>query len=278
MPGPIWENQFDGAQDDLEEFARTPWQEIQYDQGIFWAYFHDLTYEELQPDLFLHAFPICMAMWRHTLMHDTDCDAGDAGFHRALHRSDHVWNMVSEAQRVAVINYFIEGLLERMDAEPLGHPSEPRHFWWLYRLNSLAKVMPLALELFPTWFRCETPGRAMCATEWLWLLTYSSEGWSTLESMVEEDGSIWDAAWRSENLGFLAEYMTAERLYSVAETGAQRLQGTVAANIAAEVGEITELYPKFVQRRITELLAALAVPLRPLNEHWWSPRISATDP
>ena len=84
-PGPprqIWERQFDGFGDKLEKLARTPYDEIDFSD--LWYYHHDLTYVELQPDLFTYLFPVCLMDWHHSLMQNEPCSHACSDFHRGM--------------------------------------------------------------------------------------------------------------------------------------------------------------------------------------------------
>lgn len=275
QPSVITEEQFDGAEHYLREVLRIPWQKFTYGRRFFWAYYHDLTYAELQPDLFAYAFPLCLGRWRYTLMHNRDCSRGDSDFHRSLHRSEFLAGMMTEEQQAAVIGFFIEGMIERMDAEKCFHPKKPRSFHWLDRMNALAKVCPVTEVLLPVWFKAETRGRAMCLIEWLWLLTTPSSDpdgmWDSLDVIVQDEGQIWDAAWRLDNLSFLESFATHETLTAAAEASVNRLKGTRTAGFARGVAELTRKNPEFIRRRLAELVVALAKPLEPGNDYRWDP-------
>ena len=57
-PTEVTESQFDGFDDALRRLATTPYDEIDFSD--LWYYHHDLTYMELQPDLFAYLFPVCL--------------------------------------------------------------------------------------------------------------------------------------------------------------------------------------------------------------------------
>src|SRR4051812_24168340 len=83
-PSQVTEHQFDGFDDDLHRLAQTPWNQIK-DEDL-WYYIHDLSYMELQPDLFAYLFPVCLNFWYQSLLRSTACAVGDAEFHYALFR------------------------------------------------------------------------------------------------------------------------------------------------------------------------------------------------
>jgi hypothetical protein len=109
-PGKVWEQQFDGNNRELAELAQMDWDKIPDD--YFWYYFHDLTYVDLQPDLFRHAFPGCLKYWQETLMRNESAECGDADFHRGLMRGRIAEKMLSEKERRSLHDFFRDGFLD----------------------------------------------------------------------------------------------------------------------------------------------------------------------
>jgi hypothetical protein len=278
MPGPVWEAQFDGCQEDLEELARTPWQEVDYDARYFWSYYHDLTYVELQPDLFRHAFPHCLARWRHTFMLDEPAARGDADFHRALYRGKILDAWLDPHEKDAVLAYFVEGFFERFDAQPIADSISDVRPTFTERLNSLCKIVPFVDRILPRWFACETPSRSMCFIYWLsQLMEDDSEEYyySPLDQMVEDEGSICDAVWLADNLEFFDEFVDTPRILATSTLARKQLAGSVAEGYADGLAALAERHPDFVEARIADLRRALATPMdwQP-TFHWTSRRPS----
>jgi hypothetical protein len=136
-PQEIWERQFDYNDDDLKRIAATPYREI--DRNDLWYYFHDLSYVDLQPDLFDYLFPVCLIDWHDTLMCNQSCSKGDSEFHYGIRQGKIFEKMLTAHQREAVFEFFRDSFLQRIDAEPMSiRPDLSTHpFRWICRFNSL---------------------------------------------------------------------------------------------------------------------------------------------
>ncbi len=229
--------------------------------------------------------PPLLARWRRSLVFEqSDSQERRLEFVPAMHRDEVMNSVVTAEEAQAICAYFAEGLLERMDREPVTHYVGNTGSEWIEELNSISIVAPFAHLVFPAWWRCETEGRAMCALRWLKLLT--EDPMSKLVALrwcyFIEDG------WHEANVKFLREYATSDLLAEVGVAMVNTLKNTDAFRIADEVAERLDIYRDFVQRRMNEYLAVVALP----DPVWarvddddvypeapiWSPRNPATDP
>src|SRR5687768_7294666 len=132
MPGEITEQQFDYFDKNLKKLAHTPWEEIDYSD--LWYYIHDLSYMELQKDLFDYLFPVCLDFWYDSLLKDSAAAVGDADFHNALLQGNIFEKMLNEKQREKIRDFFIDGILDRVELEReyiYQSPEVLRPFGWL---------------------------------------------------------------------------------------------------------------------------------------------------
>ena len=157
-PRRVWERQFDYCDDDLRRLARTPHDRIVFSD--LWYYYHDLTYVELQPDLFDYLFPVCLMDWHQTLMANAPCSHGNSEFHHGLHRGNVLEKMVTPERRDAIHEFFRDSFSERLDAERgfIYVGSKTPAYGWIHRFNSLGVVIPRIDLLWDSWWSLETPG------------------------------------------------------------------------------------------------------------------------
>ena len=113
-PKALEEQQFDHMPDKLWQLSQTPYPKIDFSD--LWYYLGDLTYCELQQDLFDYLFPVCLMDWHFTLMRDESCQH-EFEFHRAMRNGNIFQKMMNNDQRQEVFEFFRDSFLERLDSE-----------------------------------------------------------------------------------------------------------------------------------------------------------------
>jgi hypothetical protein len=277
-PGNVWEQQFDGNNRELAELAQMDWDKIPDD--YFWYYFHDLTYVDLQPDLFRHAFPGCLKYWQETLMRNESAECGDADFHRGLMRGRIAEKMLSEKERRSLHDFFRDGFLDRIEAQCAFPTSgrDPSANGWIGRFNSLGIVAPVVEEIWDAWWRLDNLGKAFSAVMYASGLVYlkgenpiygdwTREGGGGGPYLAETDCSIFDSAWRDDNLAFLKRTLSVEYVTEKLDHAAKILSNQVEAEKAAQVVRDARRRGDVVEIRIDNLLTNLSK-IPPDGELW----------
>ncbi len=165
-PKTIWEKQFDYFDEELQKLAKTDWRSIR-DEDL-WCYFHDMTYVELQPDLFNYLFPVCLNYWYRSLMKNQPAAQGSAEFHHALYKGNVLQKMTPPAQREAIYQFFHDGFIDRIDRER-GFSycgSLTPAYGWISRFNSIGYIAPIIDRIWLSWWNLDCPGKAVSAIEY----------------------------------------------------------------------------------------------------------------
>ncbi|MCA9087244.1 MAG: hypothetical protein KDA90_01275 [Planctomycetaceae bacterium] len=226
----------------------------------------DLTYCELQQDLFDYLFPVCLMDWHFTLMRDESCQH-EFEFHRAMRNGNIFQKMMNNDQRQEVFEFFRDSFLERLDSESESVTStsvrlKPK---WIYRFNSLGMVMPRIDLIWCPWWEMETLGRAVAALEYLSGLMYLEgdnplfrEQKRALPLIFANDSMNFDAGWLEENLDFLKQELTVDFFQSSLSRAVRRLHGHQLENIAQQFLDDLPICRDLVAARIEELPCLLA--------------------
>jgi hypothetical protein len=268
-PKSVWQKQFDHNDETLKQLARCTWDSVP--ECDLWEYFHDLAYMELQPDLFRHVFPACLKFWYDTLFRNEGAERGDADFHRSLMRGNILIKMMTEAERHRLLNYFVDGLLDRIDLERGYELKRNRDGAnaLIGRFNTLGIIAPIIPQIWTSWWQVDTPGKATAAIKYASGLVYfKGENpiylpWTPDEGgggpyLTEWDASIFDHAWLDTNLSFLEETLTCDYLLDRLTCAANQLagepEGPIARRIAVEAKERTDT----ISLRTEDLLLNLA--------------------
>ncbi|MBY0504607.1 MAG: hypothetical protein K2X03_11905 [Bryobacteraceae bacterium] len=270
-PRDVWEKQFDGNDLELARLAQLDWDRVP--DGDLWYYFHDLAYVDLQPNLFRHLFPACLKYWHESLMRNESAAQGDADFHHGLMRGKVLEKILSETERKAVYDFFRDGLLDRIESERgfFYHPSGNRMISsgqssdaWIGRLNSLGIVAPVIQPVWDAWWRLDHPGKAVCAVMYSSGLVYLSNenpiysAW-TPESggggpyLTELDSSIFDWAWREDNLAFLRRTLTVDYVIQKLHQAAEALSAEPEGPLARRVSDDAKTRRDLIELRIDDL-------------------------
>jgi hypothetical protein len=259
----VWERQFDGGDDVLRRIAVTPHDEIDF--ADLWEYFHDLCDVELQPELFAYLFPVCLMDWHQSLMRSEACSHGDSEFHRSLVHGRILERMLTDRRRADVDAFFRDSFLTRLDAErgfqrAAGTPVPG----WVGRLNSPAMIMPRIESIWNSWWKVDTPGRAVCALVYVSGLAYLPGENPLLAPWTRErgfggplvwcnDSHIHDEPWLPANLEFFRATFTPDYVIAKAAQAADRLAAEPEGATARCVADDARRNRALVESRVAEL-------------------------
>ncbi|MGB7932838.1 MAG: hypothetical protein WCH04_11555, partial [Gammaproteobacteria bacterium] len=217
----VTEQQFDGFNDELAELSQMDWDKVP--ENYFWYYFHDMAYVELQPDLFRYLFPTCLKFWYDTLMRDASAECGDNDFHHAMMRGDIANKMLNQNERLLLNEFYHDGFLDRLESQQgliydVSHSkmvsSGTAANAWIFRFNALGIIAPVIKRIWESWWSLDHPGKACCAIMYGSGLVYLKgenpiyRPWTPETGgggpyLTESEGSLFDWAWRDDNLDFL---------------------------------------------------------------------------
>ncbi len=268
-PDAVWQLQFDGENAALSALARRDWDAIA--EGDLTPYLFDLTYVELQRDLFRHLFPACLKFWYATLLRNESAERGGADLHLALLRRDLPATMMTEPERGRLLAFFVDGLLDRIDLErgfDYSYPGTAANAW-IARFNTLGLIAPIVPQIWRPWWAFETPGQAVSAVEYASGLVYLKgenpiySPWTPKDGgggpyLTEWDAQIFDSAWLEENLVFLSETLTCDYVVERLAAAAGALKGESEEAMARRVASDATARTDVISLRIEELLANLA--------------------
>jgi hypothetical protein len=270
-PQSVWEAQFDGFDKELRRMAALDWENIP-DEDL-WYYFHDLTYVELQPDLFRHLFPKCLRYWHETLFRNESVERGDSDFHRALVHGQIAEKMPSKTEREALYDFFRDAYLDRIEAERGFHydqsDSGTSANAWILRFNSLGMVAPVIQRIWEPWWALDHPGKAVCAVMYssglvylkgenpiygVWTPEFGGGG----PYLTEADTPIFHSAWRDDNLAFLRETISVNYIIHKLDQAALVLSDCPEAALARRVSVEARTRLDVIEIRIGDLLENLS--------------------
>ena len=264
-PTHVWQRQFDGDDATLQRLAELDW-DAAPEQDL-WCYIHDLTYVELQPDLFRHVFPRCLMFWYETLLRNESAERGDADFHRALIHGEILTKMMSPEERRRLLAFFVDGLLDRIDMER--DFDVVRSLSWIGRFNTLGIVAPIIPDVWNAWWALQTRGQAIAAIKYASGLIYLKgenpiyPPWTPSEGgggpyLTEWDAAIYDQSWLADNVSFLREILTTDYVLERMRVAAAALASSPEAEMARLVADDAEKRQDVITLRIDDLVANLA--------------------
>ncbi len=271
MPSVVMEKQFDGFDDELRALATTDWHEIK--DSDLWYYIHDLSYMELQTDLFQYLFPVCLNFWHTSLMRNSAAAVGDAEFHHALYRGDVLDKMVTKSQLPAIFKFFHDGFIERIEVER-GFQycgSRTPAYSFIYRLNSLGCIVPIIKDIWTSWWGMNSCGKAVSAVMYASGLIYLEDEnpifgkWTCTDGgggpyLTENDSDLCDVGWLNENLDFLRSTLSVEYILQKMQLAAKVLatepEGAMATKIACDALQNVDV----IAIRIEDMLDGLSLP------------------
>lgn len=266
----VTQRQFDGFDDKLKVLGRTCHDDIDF--GDLWFYHHDLAYQTLQPELFAHLFPVCLMDWHLTLLANQTCSHGDSEFHYGIVHGNVMQAMLTDKQRVQVEQVFRDSMLYRIDQERglvYDGIRTPTYNRWMGRLNSLAIFSEALPEIWGSWWSLETAGRAVCMMQYCSGLMYMDGEnpifgeWAPKTGgggpyLGSHDSLIYDRGWSEQNLTFIRDFLTPERVTDGIRTAAEKLRLEPEAKIAAQIAGDLDERQELIKSRIEWLPELLA--------------------
>jgi hypothetical protein len=270
-PSEVTEVQFDWENEKLCKLAQSHWTEIDF-QDLYY-YYADLAYSFLQPELFDYLFPVCLMDWHESLQKSEDCSHGSFDFHYGVRHGRVFEKMVVDKQLVEIVEFFRDSFLVRLDAEADCDGS--KYAYWLYRLNSLARVIDDIETVWVPWWRMETPGRAIAVLQYASGLIYrENENPITPDGLLpwylECDALIYEAGWNVPNTGFLSRTLSIEYIRDKIAEASVILQGHATyAEVAGRMRNELDDRGEILEQRVIELPGILAAPKPPEWWPWW---------
>ncbi|WP_298861837.1 hypothetical protein [uncultured Gimesia sp.] len=262
-PENVWQRQFDGFDEELQELARTSYEQIDFSD--MWYYHHDLAYVKLQPELFAYLFPVCLMDWHQTLQNNEPCSHGDSEFHYGISNGNVFENMLTPKQLTEVTLFFRDSFLERLDSEreipqlQKGFPS----LGWLGRFNSLGVIVPNIEPIWNAWWTVKTPGRAITAIQYCSSLMYF-EGENPLFEECHgtglclcENDSLFDAFWSDKNIQFLSATLTVDFVNQKVADAIARLRKESNLKYAQQLEDDLPERQEVIALQIDDLLTQL---------------------
>jgi hypothetical protein len=269
----VTERQFDYEDEKLQELGRTAFQDINFDD--LWYYHHDLAYVELQQELFEYLFPVCLMDWHRSLLAGEACSHGDSEFHYGIHHGQVLHKMLTEEQRRDVFAVFRDSFLYRLDQQrglPLRITDE-NSFGWLWRFNSLGKVLPDISPIWLPWWKMETPGRAVAAMIYCAALVYESgeanpvfelppvalqQGF--LLPLWDDDSYIRHQGWPNQNVEFIRQQLTIDFVFEAVERALGALEGEAECSVVLKLQADMPARRDVIESRVAELPDLLSNP------------------
>lgn len=242
---------------------------------------------EVQPELFAHLLPVCLAVWQHDLLHNHRSDYGGSveTFQSALARRPLLDEHLTPARRAAVLAYMRDALLDRIDREDsLSHAGQhATAYAWFYRLGAFAVIFPALESLWREWWRFETPGQAVAALQYASCLMYEDrhnpifapwtrdKGGGT-PGLWETDGQTFDGGWRMENVLFFMDTVTPDYLEDAIDRAAARLDGVLDSPVPARMRADFPAQRPLLEHRLKILPDILTQPFTATLE--WPPLLA----
>jgi hypothetical protein len=277
-PEKVWEKQFDYFDDALVRLSQTDWDKVPDED--FWYYILDLAYVDLQPDLFRHLFPACLKYWYETLMRGEEAARGGADFHYALMQGQISEKMLSPKERESLVQFFRDGFLDRVEAQGdlSCDPGSRIANAWISRFNSLGIVAPVIGQIWDDWWMLNHPGKTRCAVMYASGLVYLKGenpiygAWTPERGgggpyLTQSDSSIFDRAWRDDNLAFLKAILSVDYVTARLGESARKLEAYPEAKVASQVANDAKRRADVIELRIGDLLENLA--RVPPEQDWW---------
>lgn len=234
-PKTVVQEQFDGAQLDLESTAAKAWHEI--DQSDYWHYLLDLCYVDLQPDLFDYLFPAFLIRWWEGQLTRMGGPESECDFYRAIDRGNVLAKMMDEVRREKVLAWMVDAYMEGVAAWG-GHLSVvydshgPDNLHGpLWSFHALGQSVPISASILDRLSDIRNEGIA----QW-WLVLAMGLAWKDNEcppvppwTPAEGGGGIYvvGSAASIYDHGYLEENLRAVRAQLTVETLVERLNESI---------------------------------------------------
>lgn len=239
-------------------------------------YADDISYQDLQPDLFLFLLPICLRVGQLDLMssHESDYAGFVEQFSAAMAKHAGFRDILTPVQYEAVEAFMRDVILDKIDREQSlsfsGMRASP--YSWVSAIGTFGTVFPSVAQLWREWWSMPTAGRACGVLQYTSALMYSDDknpmfspwtpdGGGGPPTLWETDGHIFDQSWLPQNVDFLRSTLTAAYVRESISEAASVLRGKIDSPVPAlMVADFNKASP-LVELRIEELLEYLSLPL-----------------
>ena len=139
----------------------------------------------------------------------------------------------------------------------------------IFRFNSLGIVAPVIRQIWEAWWTLDHPGKAVCAVMYASGLVYlkgenSIYGVWTPEYggggpyLTEIDGSIFDWAWRDDNLSFLRRTLSVDTVTRKLDQAAGALSACPEGELARRIANDARTRADVIEIRIGDLVENLS--------------------
>lgn len=240
------------------------------------SYAHDLCYQDLQQDLFLYLFPLCLRAWQEDLMksHESDYAGFVEYFSSAMARHSGFQRLLTATQCDAVTVFMKEAILDKIDQEKelsfSGMRATP--YSWMYTIGTFGTVFPCVPQLWEEWWSMPTIGRACGVLQYVSVLMYPDDKnpifapWTCdsgggAPALWETDGFIYENAWLPENVSFLRATLTPLYIQQSISKAAAVLHGNINSTVPEQMACDFQAARVLLELRIEELLQFLSLPL-----------------
>lgn len=221
-PAVITEKQFDDFQKELAEVAKKPWSALTNHDWFYYGL--DLSYSELQQDLFDWLFPGFVVLWRRGLAERQNLPQSEPDFYAPLLKGRVFERMMDEARRSEVFHYMANAFLEEVETiTPEENVAENRrnedlaYFLWVF--NAIGQSVPITERLIDGLSGPMTPGKARY---WItlaaglfypeqqvpWVSPWTKTGGGGGIYLLESWASIFDSGFLRENWSAYASWIT----------------------------------------------------------------------
>jgi len=274
-PERITQVQFDGAQQALVRTSSKPWHEI--GQEDYWHYLNDLSYVDLQPDLFDYLFPAFLIRWWEGQLNRLGGPQSESDIYFAIDQGQVFEKMMDDLKRRQVLTWMADAYIDGVDAwsgelSVIYDSQGPNNLHGpLWSFHALGQSVAITRSLLESLSNVSTIGRA----QW-WLVLGSGLVWNENECpaipawtphgggggvyVTESDASIFDHGYLAENLRAIGKFLTYERLCTHLGESAQVIPSSSHRDWAKTTWQECVTQTPRIERRIARLIQLLGLP------------------
>jgi hypothetical protein len=212
------------------------------------AYAQDVLSEEIQEDLLIHLLPVCLQACHEDLHGTADYGGFVEHFYPLLADRGIFERVLTPAQTAMVSASMRRSILDEIDAQrALFHSGLGRAVYrWIMAVTTYGVVLPDIADLWTTWWRLDTTGRAVAAVQYASALLYPDDAnpifaaWTPNEGggppcLWEFKGHLYAHRWQHANIAFLRRTLTVDAVTDLLERAAAALVGEAEHEAAARV-------------------------------------------
>ncbi len=274
-PKLVTQRQFDYADEHLIRTASKQWHEI--DQSDYWHYLMDLSYVDLQQDLFDYLFPAFLIRWWEGQLNRFGGPESESNIYRAIDHGDLLAEMMDESRRKQVLAWIADAYMEGVDAWSnklsVDYTSRgPNDLHGpLSSFNALGQTVPVMQAIIERLANITTIGRA----QW-WLVFATGIIWNENEcpaipKWTPENGgggiyitgsatSTFNHGFLTENLNALEGFLDYETLTRLVERSFELIPSYPHGDWARMTREECLLQEESVTARLASLIRLLGLP------------------